>query len=114
MQDFNYLSSNDFEITLELGCDKYPLASALQEEWENNKNALIEYMWQVCVTLCISLSVCSSSNVRRRKTYRFRGRVMLLVLPFYEYNYDIDPFVYFVSAISVTSRKNKYILYNVV
>jgi hypothetical protein len=47
MQDFNYLSSNDFEITLELGCDKYPLASALQEEWENNKDALIQYMWQV-------------------------------------------------------------------
>jgi hypothetical protein len=47
MQDFNYLSSNDFEITVELGCDKYPQASALQEEWENNKNALINYIWQV-------------------------------------------------------------------
>lgn len=47
MQDFNYLSSNDFEITLELGCDKYPEASALQDEWDNNKDALIHFMWQV-------------------------------------------------------------------
>lgn len=47
MQDFNYLSSNDFEITLELGCEKYPAANVLQLEWERNKNALINYMWQV-------------------------------------------------------------------
>merc|ERR1712051_734717 len=45
MQDFNYLSSNDFEVTLELGCDRYPPASQLKQEWEDNKNALMEFMW---------------------------------------------------------------------
>jgi hypothetical protein len=47
MQDFNYLSSNDFEITLELGCDKYPPSSVLEQEWNDNKKALLEFMWQV-------------------------------------------------------------------
>merc|ERR1712045_530238 len=46
MQDFNYLSSNDFEIPLELGCDKYPAASVLQKEWEDNKKSLLEFAWQ--------------------------------------------------------------------
>jgi hypothetical protein len=46
MQDFNYLSSNDFEITLELGCKKYPPAEELEQEWKNNKDALINFMWQ--------------------------------------------------------------------
>lgn len=47
MQDFNYLSSNDFEITLELGCEKYPPAEALEKEWNDNKTPLIEFMWMV-------------------------------------------------------------------
>ncbi|XP_023223015.1 carboxypeptidase E-like [Centruroides sculpturatus] len=46
MQDFNYLGSNDFEITLELGCNKYPPASELEKEWFNNKDALINFIWQ--------------------------------------------------------------------
>ena len=47
MQDFNYLSSNDFEITLELGCEKYPKASALKQEWEDNRRSLLDFMWMV-------------------------------------------------------------------
>lgn len=47
MQDFNYLSSNDFEITIEMGCEKYPKADKLSHEWERNKEALIYFMWQV-------------------------------------------------------------------
>lgn len=51
MQDFNYLSSNDFEITLELGCDKYTKETDLENEWNKNKNALINLIWQVLMTL---------------------------------------------------------------
>nr|CAD7449660.1 unnamed protein product [Timema bartmani] len=54
MQDFNYLSSNDFEITLELGCDKYPGQDVLEKEWEDNKEALMHYMWQV---MCVHIGV---------------------------------------------------------
>lgn len=45
MQDFNYLGSNDFEITLELGCEKYPAGESLKQEWEDNKKSLIEFIW---------------------------------------------------------------------
>ena len=46
MQDFNYLHSNAFEITLELSCCKYPSSSdgTLTKEWDNNKDALLAYM----------------------------------------------------------------------
>ncbi|KAH8032943.1 hypothetical protein HPB51_004083 [Rhipicephalus microplus] len=46
MQDFNYLGSNDFEITVELGCRKFPPESELQKEWEDNKQALLNFLWQ--------------------------------------------------------------------
>ncbi|XP_055606268.1 carboxypeptidase D-like [Uranotaenia lowii] len=44
MQDFNYVFSNCFEITLELSCCKYPRASELPKEWHKNKRSLIEYI----------------------------------------------------------------------
>lgn len=47
MQDYNYLHSNCFEITVELSCCKFPPASQLSTEWDNNREALIAYMQRV-------------------------------------------------------------------
>lgn len=46
MQDFNYLATNAFEITLELSCEKFPPAETLPTLWEDNKNALLNFLWQ--------------------------------------------------------------------
>lgn len=47
LQDFNYMFTNCFAITLELSCCRFPPASELKKEWENNRDALINYMYQV-------------------------------------------------------------------
>merc|ERR1719481_339576 len=47
MQDFNYVHSNAMEITLELTCCKHPPASTLPRHWQDNKDALINYIEQV-------------------------------------------------------------------
>ena len=47
MEDYNYLHSNCFEITLELSCCKYPPHSQLAKEWDNNREALLAYLEKV-------------------------------------------------------------------
>lgn len=51
MNDFSYLHTNCFEVTVELSCDKFPHASELPIEWENNKESLLVYMEQVSLRL---------------------------------------------------------------
>uniref|UniRef100_A0A3B4A885 Peptidase M14 domain-containing protein n=1 Tax=Periophthalmus magnuspinnatus TaxID=409849 RepID=A0A3B4A885_9GOBI len=47
MNDFSYLHTNCFELSMFVGCDKFPHESELPEEWENNREALLVFMEQV-------------------------------------------------------------------
>ncbi|XP_041522493.1 inactive carboxypeptidase-like protein X2 isoform X2 [Microtus oregoni] len=47
LNDFSYLHTNCFELSIYVGCDKYPHESELPEEWENNRESLIVFMEQV-------------------------------------------------------------------
>ncbi|XP_076005223.1 putative carboxypeptidase X1 isoform X2 [Genypterus blacodes] len=47
MNDFSYLHTNCFEVTVELSCDKFPHSSELPIEWQNNRESLLVYMEQV-------------------------------------------------------------------
>lgn len=44
MQDFNYMRSNAFEITLELSCCKYAPGKDLPAEWENNRKPILNFL----------------------------------------------------------------------
>ncbi|KAK1796996.1 hypothetical protein P4O66_008394 [Electrophorus voltai] len=47
MADFNYLHTNCFEITVNLGCDKFPPKEDLYSSWQANKEALLSLMESV-------------------------------------------------------------------
>ncbi|XP_075414205.1 adipocyte enhancer-binding protein 1 [Tenrec ecaudatus] len=47
INDFSYLHTNCLELSIYLGCDKFPHESELPREWENNKEALLTFMEQV-------------------------------------------------------------------
>ncbi|KAI4905049.1 hypothetical protein NFI96_016025 [Prochilodus magdalenae] len=47
MADFNYLHTNCFEVTVELGCDKFPFEEDLYMGWEENKEALLSFLESV-------------------------------------------------------------------
>ena len=46
MQDFNYVFSNCFEITVELSCCKYPTVGSIAKEWDRNRDSMLAYLEQ--------------------------------------------------------------------
>uniref|UniRef100_A0A6G1SHC6 Carboxypeptidase D n=1 Tax=Aceria tosichella TaxID=561515 RepID=A0A6G1SHC6_9ACAR len=47
IQDWVYLNTDCFSITVELGCKKYPLAKDMPRYWADNKKPLIKYMLEI-------------------------------------------------------------------
>ncbi|CAG0904763.1 unnamed protein product, partial [Cyprideis torosa] len=47
MQDWNYVFTNTFEVTFELSCCKFPLASQLPLEWQRNRASMLWFTGQV-------------------------------------------------------------------
>ena len=47
MQDYNYLNSNCFEITIEQGCFKFPYAEQLPDIWDENRAPLLALIAEV-------------------------------------------------------------------
>lgn len=47
MQDYNYLNTNCFELTFELGCTKFPFQKDLRSYWQDNREPLLSFMEQV-------------------------------------------------------------------
>lgn len=44
MQDFNYLHTNCFEVTVNVGCDRFPPEEELAYAWHENQESLLSFM----------------------------------------------------------------------
>lgn len=77
MQDFNYLHTNCFEVTVELGCDKFPPEDELFPVWNDNQEALIVFMEAVRPVLlfCADMMLGCMKNYRTPSCFIFHGEL---------------------------------------
>ena len=50
MQDYNYRTIGCLEITIEMGCWKYPHADLLRQKWVEHRHALLRFIEMVTPT----------------------------------------------------------------
>ncbi|XP_016971864.1 carboxypeptidase D isoform X1 [Drosophila rhopaloa] len=47
MQDWNYVRAKCLELTIEMGCDKFPMAAELPQYWHDHREPLLQFIEQV-------------------------------------------------------------------
>ncbi|XP_034490769.1 carboxypeptidase D isoform X2 [Drosophila innubila] len=47
MQDWNYVRAGCMELTIEMGCDKFPMAKELPQYWQDNREPMLQLIEQV-------------------------------------------------------------------
>ncbi|KAE9556578.1 hypothetical protein FO519_000272 [Halicephalobus sp. NKZ332] len=123
MQDFNYLATNSFEVTLELSCEKLPNGKNLPQFWKDNEKSLMEFIWQshigikgiitdVVTGKPVANAVVWARNasstdgpIRHPVTSWFTGDYFRLLTPgSYEIAVEADGFETSIKAVNVTEH----------
>lgn len=100
MQDWNYVYNQGvFEITIELSEIKWPSASTLSREWENNKEAMLAYM-ELVHKLGVRGTVKSASGTPLAATITVQGNSRTIKTnPFFgDYYRLLTPGTYTITA----------------
>uniref|UniRef100_A0A7E4V2U8 Peptidase_M14 domain-containing protein n=1 Tax=Panagrellus redivivus TaxID=6233 RepID=A0A7E4V2U8_PANRE len=124
MQDFNYLATNAFEITLELSCEKFPDGKLLPQLWEDNKKSLFEFIWQAHIgikglitdvnthkpianaVVWVRNATSTNGPIRHPVTSWFTGDYFRLLTPgSYEVAVEADGYETGTATVNVTNAK---------
>ena len=62
MQDWSYVYTSDMELSIELGCDKYPEEKNLEMYWNQTKGALLAFITQVIVRARLIEEIISTNR----------------------------------------------------
>lgn len=115
MQDWNYNYAGVYELTLEIGCSKYPASAELPSFWDDNREALVAYIEEVHrgifgqVKSSIGTSIANASitiNGNNHVTYTTaNGEFWRLLLPG-KYNITVEADLYetHVEQIEITEQ----------
>lgn len=116
MQDWNYNFAGVYELTLEIGCTKYPPSAELASFWKDNRESLVSYIEEVHrgifgqVKSSIGSSIANASitiNDNNHITYtRANGEFWKLLLPGkYNITVEADSYETHVEQIEITKEE---------